>query len=54
VRLEGLVELNNDLFGNRTLDLRACSIVPQPVSFAANHNYGAQSREIQIKEKDEK
>jgi hypothetical protein len=33
VRLEGLRKLNkkfNDLIGNRTRDLPACSIVPEP------------------------
>jgi hypothetical protein len=31
VRLEGLGKLkNNDLIGNRTCDLPACSVVPQP------------------------
>jgi hypothetical protein len=33
VRLEGLDQLKfNDLIGNRTLDLLACSIVPQPIT----------------------
>jgi hypothetical protein len=34
VRLEGLGQLkkSNDLIGDRTLDLPACSIVPQPTT----------------------
>jgi hypothetical protein len=35
VRLEGIYELkknSNDLIGNRTSDLPACSIVPQPIT----------------------
>jgi hypothetical protein len=42
MRLEGLVELKeiSDLIGNRTRELPACSIVPQPTTLPrASHTY---------------
>jgi hypothetical protein len=40
VRLEGLDKLENfnDIIGNRTRDLPACSIVPQPVHILSTLN----------------
>jgi hypothetical protein len=41
VRLEGLGQLkkSNDLIGNRTSDLPACSIVPQPTTLPRAPDY---------------
>jgi hypothetical protein len=50
VRLEGLGQLkeSNDLIGNRTRDLPACSIVQAPRSL--HHNFlRVPSRSVQIK-----
>jgi hypothetical protein len=39
MRLEALAQLKNpnDLFGNRTINLPACSIVPQPTTLPHVH-----------------